>query len=92
MLYTPAAYTVTAYHYCINCTCRSVVSDSYTTTNIMAMITTASDLMTNTPNTTSMAMITTANTPITNSTELGGGGGNWNCHGIKADNKVLSTS
>ena len=29
------------------------------------------------------------NTPITTSTELGGGGGNWICHGIKSDNKVF---
>ena len=47
--------------------------------------------------TASMTMIATAsasmtNTPITTSTELGGGRGNWNFHGVKSDNKVFSTS
>ena len=63
------------------CTTASTVgplSVTPTTTTSMAMFTTASDSMTN--------------TPITTSTELGGGGGNWNCHGIKSDDKVFSTS
>ena len=49
-----------------------------TTTTSMAMFTTASDSMTN--------------TPITTSTELDGGGGNWNCYDIKPDDKVFSIS
>ena len=48
------------------------------TTASMTMIATASDL--------------TTNTPITTSTELGGGRGNWDCHGIKSGNEVFFTS
>ena len=61
-------------HYCINCI--GPLSVTPTTTTSMAMFTTASDSMTN--------------TPITTSTELDGGGGN--CRGIKSDDKVFSTS